>query len=237
MIRSRTDMARPTLLVDCYLDDPGSAQNFLPSLLGHDVEVVRPTRELLPADPTAYEAVILTGSSASVVHEPPDWLARLEALVASTVDRGVPLLGVCFGHQVLASALHGRDALFTRPRIEIGWVDIELDEGPMHHGFGGSVRSFVTHFDEVRSGLVGLTVTARSEACPVHGLRVDGKPAWSVQFHPEMRREEAEALVRRRAGVAPDHIPDPDAVLAGAPDLDDDRHIRRLISNFFVAIR
>ncbi len=228
-------MARPTLLLDCYLDDPGAARNFLPALGGRDVRVVRPVRDELPPDPTAFEAVLVSGSAASAIHDPPGWVSPLEAFIAAVVDVGVPYLGVCFGHQLLASALHGRDALFTRDRLEIGWRDVVLDPTPMHAGFGGAVTSFVTHFDEVRPGLPGLTVTGRSSSCPVEAMRLDARPAWSVQFHPEMRYPEAEALVRRRSVLYPDHIPDPEGVLAAAPAGDDDRHIRRLVDNFFAA--
>ncbi len=230
-------MARPTLLLDCYLDDPGAARNFLPSLAGHDVDVVRPAREPLPTDPRAYEAVLVSGSAASALHDPPAWVTPLESFVAATVAAGVPYLGVCFGHQLLASALHGRGALFTRDKLEIGWRDVSLDATPIHAGFGGVVTSFVTHFDEVREGLPGLTVTGRSPDCAVEAMHVDGEAAWSVQFHPEMRAAEAEALVKRRSVLYPDHIPDPDAVLASAPPDDDDRHIRRLVRNFFAGLR
>ena len=230
-------MARPTLLLDCYLDDPGAAPNFLPSLEGRDVEVVRTTTGVLPQDVTRYEAIIVSGSAASAVQDPPEWVAGLERLVARAVDRAVPLLGVCFGHQILASALHGRDALFTRHRMEIGWVDIELDPHPLHDGLTGPITSFVTHFDEVREGLPGMSVMGRSATCPTQALHVDGKPAWSVQFHPEMRRPEAEKLIRRRSLVVPEHIPDPEGLIAAAPDNDDDRQIRRLLANFFRVAR
>jgi GMP synthase (glutamine-hydrolysing) len=225
-------MARPTLLLDCYLDEPGAARNFLPSLAGRDVEVVLTRSEEIPEDPTAYGAIVVSGSAASAIHDPPEWVEGLERLVRSAVDRAVPLLGVCFGHQILASALHGREALFTRDRMEIGWVGIELDPHPLHDGLT-SITSFATHFDEVHEGLAGLTVTGRSETCPVQALQVDGKPAWSVQFHPEMRRAEAEALIRRRALVVPDHIPDPEALIAAAPECFGDQQIGRLLDNFF----
>lgn len=229
-------MARPTLLIDCYLEEPGVVGNFLPALAGRDVQVVRTRRDPIPKDPSEFEAIIVSGSAASAVSDSPPWVAPLERLIGATVDRGTPFLGVCFGHQLLASALHGREALFTRSRVEIGWVDVELDDIPIHAGFGGSVNTFVTHFDEVRAGLPGLTVTGRTEACPVHALSVDGKPAWSVQFHLEMRQAEAEQLIRRRSVLYPVQIPDPAGLLAGAPEVDDDRHIRRLVSNFFAGL-
>ena len=95
----------------------------------------------------------------------------------------------------------------------------------------------MTHFDEVRPDLPGIAVTGRSGECPVQAIRVLGKPAWGVQFHPEMRMEEAVDVVRRKAALAPDHVPDPERIIATAPAIDDDRHVRRLIANFFAAIR
>ncbi len=100
-------------------------------------------------------------------------------------------------------------------------------------GTGLTLANVAALSAEVHEGLAGLTVTGRSETCPVQALRVDGKPAWSVQFHPEMRRAEAEALIRRRALVDPDHIPDPEALIAAAPECFGDQQIGRLIDNFF----
>lgn len=225
-------MAR-TLLLDCYVDDAGGTPNFLPALAGHEVESIRVEREPLPDSLEGYEAVVITGSAASVT-EPPHWLDGLEQVVRDCAADSRPLLGVCFGHQVIASALYGRAAVTTRHRIEVGWRRIEVDASePLFADLGDSFRCFVSHYDEVRADLEGPIWTASSEACATHGLRIPGLPMWGVQFHAEMPIEEATHLIRTRSVTKPEHYPDPEGMIAAAvptPEI-----FERLVGNFFAA--
>jgi len=225
-------MAR-TLLVDCYLDEAGGTSNFLPALRAHEVHSVRVIHGALPADLSVYDAVVITGSAASV-NDPPFWVDGLEQLVRDCARDRRPLLGVCFGHQVIASALYGRSAVVTRPRIEVGWVPVSVcDPDPLFVDLEGGFRTFVSHYDEVRPDLEGPVWTARSEACATHGLRIPDLPMWGVQFHAEMPVEEAKNLIRTRSITKPEHYPDPEGTIAGAvatPEI-----FERLVGNFFEA--
>ena len=189
----------PMLLVDCYLDDFGCPADFVPPVI--DYVRVRPHHEQLDQVPTSaasYSGIVISGSAASVLEERP-WSLRLEQLVCDARDRGVPLLGVCYGHQLVAKALF--DAARSAPLPEVGWYEVVLAEpletssaelpGPLPPSF----RVFLSHFDEVFDpGDPDFLVLASSERCPVQAFRVAGEPIWGVQFHAEMDPIEAHGL-------------------------------------------
>ena len=84
----------------------------------HDVRTGRP----LPG-PRDADAFVITGSSSSVTERAP-WMLRAEGLVREIVAAETPLLGICFGHQLIAQALGGEVGRSPRGR-EIGTVRVE----------------------------------------------------------------------------------------------------------------
>ncbi|MEE2828734.1 MAG: type 1 glutamine amidotransferase [Myxococcota bacterium] len=217
------------LLLDCYLDEPGATRNFLPALRGLRVHSRRVLHEPVPEQLDEFDAVLISGSAASVT-APPPWLDDLEALVRRCAAQHKPLLGVCFGHQVIASALFGRSVVETREEIEIGWLDIEVcSDDPLFDGLGKGFRTFVSHYDQVREDQLGPVWTARSAGCPVQGLRIPDSPIWGVQFHCEMSVEEASRLIRERTDPVRDH----GRLLAEAKD--SGQILQRLLDNFCAA--
>jgi len=215
---------RPFLVVDCNVDGRdwlGPYRDNLPAL-----EVATAT-EAAPSDPTPYAGVVLTGSAASAVDAPP-WLAAVEALAGRALAEEVPVLGICFGHQVLGRVAGGPGAVVHRARAEVGWLPVRvLEPDPIFEGFESRFVSFVSHGDEVRPA-PGFRVLARSEACSVQALRVPGRPAWGVQFHLEMTREEEDRTLAKRLRL--DTTLDGDALRAARVDCTP--RMRRLFANF-----
>ena len=99
------------LVVDCYLNEEGGAPNFIRQLDGRPYKVTRPPHEPLPEN-IGWSAVIITGSAACLAngyegeeHHITGWSSALIQWTKKAVEAGTPLLGVCFGHQVLGAAL------------------------------------------------------------------------------------------------------------------------------------
>jgi GMP synthase (glutamine-hydrolysing) len=135
-------------------------------------------------EPSSVAAVVVTGSAASVTERAP-WMLRGEQYLARLVEAGTPVLGICFGHQMLAQALGGEVALNRRGR-EIGTVDFEVlaDDPIFSHAPGGG-RVNQTHRDVVARPPSGARVLGRT-ALDDHAALRFADAAWGVQFHPEM---------------------------------------------------
>lgn len=157
-------------------------------------------------------------------------MAEVIQVVRDAVDRDMPVLGCCFGHQLLAVAAAGDEVVHQTEQPEVGYLPIDkLAPDPVLDILGDRFVAFVTHSDAVRPS-PAFEVLARSAACPVHALRLPGKKAWGVQFHVEYPREEQERILRYRAEKHPELGLDPDRMLEVAPDTSD--HARRLFSSF-----
>ena len=102
---------------------------------------------------------------------------------------------------------------------ELGWVEVERTAAdPLLDALPRRFECFASHRDEVAPGARELRPLARSERCAVQAFRVLDAPAWGVQFHPEMEREETDALVRSAVHDHPHLAGDAEAVLARASD-------------------
>ncbi len=145
--------------------------------------------ETLP-DPHEPAGVVVTGSSALVSAREP-WSERAAAWLREAVATGTPLLGICYGHQLLAHALGGRVGRNPRGR-EIGTVALELHaaarEDPLLGGLPAQLKVQATHVESVLELPPGARLLASSVTDP-HQAFACGERAWGVQFHPEFDAE------------------------------------------------
>ncbi len=151
------------------------------SVLVADVRSSQP----LP-DPGATAAVVITGSH-DMVTEPPPWVPFAKSWLRSVLERDVPVLGICFGHQLLGELLGGEVGWHPDGR-EIGTVDVTTfpaaREDPLLSGLPEVFPAQVSHAQSVRKLPPGAVVLAHTEVEPCHAFRVKGN-VWGVQFHPE----------------------------------------------------
>jgi GMP synthase (glutamine-hydrolysing) len=144
--------------------------------------------EALPAFDGLAGAVV-SGSHTSVIdHEP--WSEVLARWLAGAVGHGLPLLGICYGHQLLAYALGGE--VRDNPRgLEFGTVPIHLTAAaaadPLFGGLPATFPAQVCHSQTVVRLPAGARRLAWSERDSVQAFAV-GPRAWGVQFHPEFDR-------------------------------------------------
>ncbi len=201
------------LLIDCYIDDAGSARFFAP-IVANDLDVVRAPFAPLAHRAADVDAVVVSGSRASA-NDDEDWVHQSRDFLAEAVALDIPVLGVCFGHQLLAKAVGG--TVRQRTAAEVGFLPVSLDTDPLLTALGAEILPFVSHGDEVEPS-PHLQVLGRSETCDVQAFRVPGKRAWGVQFHLEYDREEQERILRYRAETHPELGLDPDEEMARGVD-------------------
>jgi len=182
-------MAGPTYLVRNEPDpDYEYHCDALASYFPDAIEIDFPAGERF--DPAAAGAVVLSGSTAGV-YEADDrpWIADLEALVRELVEREIPTLGVCFGHQVVNAALGGT---VEAVGFEVRVVEADLDDDPLFEGVAPAVPSL--HGDEVVETGEGMVLIGSAEHAPIYCTRHERAPVWTVQFHPEIGANHRERL-------------------------------------------
>jgi GMP synthase (glutamine-hydrolysing) len=140
--------------------------------------------------------VVITGSHDSVT-EHSDWSERTAGWLPGVVERRIPLLGICYGHQLLAYALGGEVGDNPNGR-EFGTLEIELTEAAGKDellGLPNPLRMQLCHTQAVLRLPDGATRLASSELDPNQAF-VAGERAWGVQFHPEFDAEITRAYIR-----------------------------------------
>lgn len=137
-----------------------------------------------------YSGLVLTGSPASA-NDNDEWVWRLKELVREAVRTRIPTLGICFGSQLIASALGGRVSLNPKG-WEIGTQEIHLTaEGsrdPLFGGFPDVFEATESHQDEVSQLPPGAILLASNTHSRIQAYAV-GETLRAVQFHPEMGPE------------------------------------------------
>ncbi len=167
------------------------------------------------------------------------WIHREHEVLRALARAGVSMLGLCFGSQILASSLCGRDQVFVRDDREKGYGTIRLTgharaDDPLTGGLPEVVPIFHWHRDEVRADHPDMRVLASSDACANQIWRWRYGPVWGVQPHPEFdRRQIINWFDGNRRQFEADGL-DHDQLVRQA---DDNETAGRLIDNFLSYVR
>jgi GMP synthase-like glutamine amidotransferase len=186
------------LMVDNNIDEPWGLCADFRRYLGGETIVRRGPQLDLPADPAAFTHIILSGSKTCILDSSP-WVQELMTFVRRAVDVGTPLLGVCYGHQIIARAYGGDASVRISPTPEIGWVEIEQTaENPVLKSLPRKFHTFQSHFEEVLALPGQFVSTAISPRCAIQAYYIKNKPVFGVQFHPERNAEEGQLSINQR---------------------------------------
>lgn len=138
------------------------------------------------------DGVVVSGSPASV-YDDAAWIGRTKAWVGEAIVTGLPHLGVCFGHQLLADVLGG--TVEPMEEYELGYRTVRHHGGRLFDGVDERFLVFTTHKDAVTALPPGASLTAENDY-GVHGFRLDH--VHGIQFHPEYDRATAARITRQK---------------------------------------
>lgn len=168
----------------------------------------------LPADPAGLHGVVVTGSPAMVSHRH-DWSERTAEWLAGAHAAGVPMLGVCYGHQLLAHALGGTVGPNPAGRLMgTSTVRITAGDDELLGPFAPEATFQTTHLEAVLEPPAGARVLAEADHDPNHALYF-GNATWGVQFHPEFDDDIMDCYIRARREMLVGEGHDPDHLLSG----------------------
>lgn len=142
------------------------------------------------------DGAIITGSRASVYWDEP-WIEQTREWTADAIEAGIPILGVCWGHQLVADALGGEVA--DMGLYEIGYRPVTHNgSSRLFDGIDREFLAFQTHSDEVVDVPPDAEVVARSETS-IQAYSGDGY--WGVQFHPEYDMSTARTVTEAKDDI------------------------------------
>lgn len=155
-----------------------------------------------PEDGYRFDGVILLGSSVSV-HDPLPWIRELSTWVRPILEgtHAIPLLGVCFGHQLIAHLSGGQVGFLQEDRSKrVGVEETTPADGRLLPDME-KLRVVVSHRETVEEVPGGYKITASRPGVAIDALEHKSLPVFSCQFHPEARLEFA-----ARAGIDANEI-------------------------------
>ena len=173
-----------------------------------EFKVYRANREEYPSHINEVDGYIITGSKSSVYDSDP-WIAKLKSFVEVLHSSKKKTVGICFGHQVIASALGGKTE-----KASVGWglgviptklasdnaaQALQLQKGE------SSINLLYSHQDQVTLPAPGSALLASTDICPVAIVAID-QHILSFQGHPEFSHDYARALYTLREQRYPPQI-------------------------------
>lgn len=193
------------------VDEFGDYVDLFDAILGDQgvqLRVYDATSGQLPAHADECDGWLVSGSASSVYDELP-WIDALSSTLLAILDQEVPLVAICFGHQLLAQALGA-----SVTRADVGWqVGVQrydlVDGATLPHGVGfpdahaGGFHLIASHQDQVDELPPGAALVATAERCPIAAYTV-GPRVLAIQAHPEFVPGLSRRLIEvRREAVGP----------------------------------
>ncbi len=193
---------------------------------GFEFETFPVLEGIFPASVDQADGWLITGSRFGA-YEDHDWIPRLERFLRESYAREIPLVGICFGHQIIAQALGGKVEKFSG-----GWsVGVEKYN---HDGFAEGLSLIAWHQDQVTELPADASVVGSSDFCKYAAL-LYGNRAYSIQPHPEFDTEFAQDLIMARRDTLPEGIADKAVKSLGGDT--SSREVGDRIADFFKSSR
>ncbi len=194
------------------------------------IAVVSPCREEPLPRPEHFAGVIITGSHAMVTDKEA-WSERTAAWIPRAMELRIPLLGICYGHQLLAHAMGGVVGNVSTG-VELGTVVItltnEADKDLLFKEMPKRIKAHASHTQTVIQLPPDAVLLASGENEPHHAFAL-GPCAWGIQFHPEFDADIMKTYVHEFAELMKTHGQNPDNVIK---NIEETHYSRSLLKRF-----
>lgn len=184
-----------------------------------DIQVVQAHHNQSLPDVKNIKGAVIAGSHAMVTQNL-DWSLKIEAWIPGLIQAKIPLLGICYGHQLMARALGGGVG-YHPDGIEIGTTQISCPDSqtndPLFEDLPGQFKVHVCHSQTVKRLPESAEPIAHNRIEPHHAFRM-GERAWGVQFHPEYNASIMKAYIENMTQVITDSGQDPAMLLGRVED-------------------
>lgn len=218
---------RDISLIDATLEWPRYSNRFN-ELLGYDIDKYKAMKKELPEDP---EVVIISGST-SGIYEDEEWIDALVEKTREYIENDVPVLGLCFGHQVIAKAVGAE--VVQMDDYEIGYRPVSFKESEIFEGLGKVEYPFNTHQDKVVDLPEELEPIAETEVSN-QAIQHREKPVYGVQFHPELTPRIKEKAIRTKD--MPEEKKERLLREVNEPNFDRAKRVLKVFENFQKAVK
>lgn len=133
-------------------------------------------------DPDEFSHLIISGSALFATQDNEND-NKLYDIIQQFTNKSI--LGICYGHQILAKALMKKNICRKSNTPELGWKKVELANNSIFEGITKPVF-YVSHFEEVFDLTDDFAIIASNSDCEIHSYQYKNLPIWGVQFHPEV---------------------------------------------------
>jgi len=184
----------------------GDFEDWIAKSLGIESSKIKivdvPKKEPLP-DINECQSVVIAGSHAMVTDDL-EWSIKIESWVPLLIEKKIPVIGICYGHQLIAKAMGGKVG-YHPEGMELGTKEIFLNkEAKTDLLFTNMPHSFKAHVSHSQSviKLPADSVLLASNAFEKHHAFRIGESAWGVQFHPEYDSSIMKSYIKNMAKQA-----------------------------------
>ncbi|WP_323816450.1 glutamine amidotransferase [Cellvibrio sp. NN19] len=169
--------------------------------------------------PSTIAGAVLSGSHAMVT-DCEYWSERLAVWLRTCVEEGVPVLGICYGHQLLAHAMSG-EVGYRVQGIEIGTHTVSVTENAaedvLFKNLPAQFPAQLVHSQSVLSLPPSATLLASSADEPHQAFRI-GNCAWGVQFHPEFSATAMRGYIQQKSDYLIEQQQNPETLIAAVQE-------------------
>ncbi len=143
-----------------------------------------------------FSHLIISGSAASA-KDNNSWDSDLTLIINNFFHADKAILGICYGHQFLASWFHGKSCIYRMEKPEYCWNKVELYKTPLFSGVTSDIFCHI-HNDSVSILPDNCSLIAKNNR-GIQGFQYNGKKVFGIQFHPDYNYEEAKKVYKRVA--------------------------------------